>query len=104
MSAMAFNWSASSTLGALVAIGGMKASEEAAGSQQLDPALMVRMLRADEAAMMMQGRADRGDKTLLDALGPSVDALEANVMEPARSESLVWRGMIHARGRSSRAV
>ena len=80
-SGMAFNSAASSTIGALFAIGAMRAGKEAKGSYHLDPSLLMRMVRAAEAGIMERGQAQRGDKTLLDALGPSADALESAVNE-----------------------
>jgi dihydroxyacetone kinase-like protein len=80
-SGMAFNRAASSTIGALFAIGAMRAGKEARDAYQLDLPLLARMVRAAEAGIMERGQAHRGDKTLLDALGPSADALDAAVNE-----------------------
>jgi dihydroxyacetone kinase len=80
-SGMAFNRAASSTIGALFAIGAMRAGKEARDAYHLDPPLLARVVRAAEAGIMERGQAQRGDKTLLDALGPSADALEAAVNE-----------------------
>ena len=78
---MAFNGSAPSTIGALFAIGSMRAGKEAKGHQELDLTLLARMVRAAETAIMEKGKAQRGDKTLLDSLGPAADALDAAVVE-----------------------
>lgn len=75
-SGMAFNSAAPSTMGALLAIGAMRAGKEAKGVQEIDLPLLARMTRAAEAGIKERGKAERGDKTLLDALGPSADALE----------------------------
>ncbi len=75
-SAMAFNSTAPSTLGALFAIGGMRAGKEARDAEAVNLSLLARMVRAAETGIMEKGKAQRGDKTLLDALGPAADALE----------------------------
>ena len=80
-SGMAFNGAAPSTMGALLAIGAMRAGKEAKGAQELDAALLARMTRAAELGIKEKGKAERGDKTMLDALGPSADALEAAVAQ-----------------------
>jgi phosphoenolpyruvate---glycerone phosphotransferase subunit DhaL len=74
-SGMAFNTAAPSTMGALLAIGAMRAGKEAKGAQQLDLPLLARMARAAEQGIVEKGGAQRGDKTLLDALGPAADTL-----------------------------
>ncbi|MGE5618279.1 MAG: dihydroxyacetone kinase subunit L [Sphingomonadaceae bacterium] len=74
---MAFNGAAPSTMGALLAIGAMRAGKEGRGAQELDVALLARMARAAETGIKEKGQAERGDKTLLDALGPSADSLES---------------------------
>ena len=78
-SGTAFNTAASSTFGALFAIGAMRAGKEAKGAEQLDASLLARMVRAAEVGIKEKGKAERGDRTLLDSLGPSADALEVAV-------------------------
>lgn len=75
-SGMAFNTAAPSTMGALMAIGAMRAGKEAKGTPRLDLPILARMTRAAEQGIMEKGGAQRGDKTLLDALGPAADTLE----------------------------
>lgn len=113
-SGMAFNTAAPSTFGALFAIGAMRAGKEARGAMELDAALLARMARAAEAGIQEKGKAVRGDKTLLDALGPAADALEAAVAEgrslgesvgaavaAARAGAVSTRGMTAKSGRSA---
>jgi phosphoenolpyruvate---glycerone phosphotransferase subunit DhaL len=76
-SGMVFNNAASSTFGALFAIGAMRAGREARAAEEVDLGLLARMVRAAEAGIKEKGKAERGDRTLLDALGPSGDALAA---------------------------
>ncbi len=80
-SGMAFNGAAPSTMGALLAIAAMRAGKEAKGVEELSPALLVGMVRAAQAGIVEKGRAQPGDKTMLDALGPSIQALEKGLAQ-----------------------
>jgi dihydroxyacetone kinase-like protein len=51
----------------------------AAGAGPLDPAGVAAALRAGYDGVVARGKAAPGDKTLLDALGPACDALDAAV-------------------------
>jgi len=57
-----------------------------AGEQELTPDLVIEMLRAAIAGIMARGGASLGDKTLLDALAPVTDSLEASFKDPATLE------------------
>jgi dihydroxyacetone kinase phosphoprotein-dependent L subunit len=57
-----------------------------AGEQDLTPDLVIEMLRAAIAGIMARGGASLGDKTLLDALSPATDSLEASFKDPATAE------------------
>ena len=57
-----------------------------AGEQELTPDLVIEMLRAAIAGIMARGGASLGDKTLLDALAPATDSLEASFKDPATFE------------------
>ncbi|MHB8993109.1 MAG: DAK2 domain-containing protein [Chloroflexota bacterium] len=78
---MAFNGAGPSTLGALLAIAAMRAGKEARGTQELTPTMLVSMLCAAQAGIVEKGKAQPGDKTMLDALGPSINALERELAE-----------------------
>lgn len=54
-----------------------------AADRELSPALVIEMLRAAIAGIMARGGAALGDKTLLDALAPVTDSLEASFADPA---------------------
>jgi dihydroxyacetone kinase-like protein len=74
---MMFNSSAASTFGALVATAAMRAGKAAQNAgDEWDLAALAAMARAAEQGVSERGKAVRGQKTLLDALGPAVDALE----------------------------
>ena len=66
-----------SSFAALVATGLLAASQSVIGSRSLTNADAVTMARQAIAAISKRGKAEVGDKTLLDALVPSVAALEA---------------------------
>ncbi len=57
-----------------------------AGEQDLTPDLVIQMLRAAMEGIMARGGASLGDKTLLDALSPATDSLEASFKDPATVE------------------
>jgi phosphoenolpyruvate---glycerone phosphotransferase subunit DhaL len=96
-SGMAFNGAAPSTLGALTAIAAMRAGREAKGVEELSPSLLVKMLRGAQAAILEKGKAQLGDKTLLDALVPSIDALEAGLAEGKPLQEAAGDGVRAAR-------
>lgn len=74
---MAFNRAAPSTMGTLLATGLMSAGKEVRGLAELDGPALARMLHAAGQGMMERGKAQPGDKTILDALLPAVDAFAA---------------------------
>jgi dihydroxyacetone kinase-like protein len=57
-----------------------------AGDQELTPDLVIAMLRAAIEGVMARGGASLGDKTLLDALSPATDSLEASFKDPATAQ------------------
>jgi dihydroxyacetone kinase-like protein len=76
---MAYNAAGASTFGALVATGAMRAAKYAKdqGLEAWDLPAIIAGLRAAAAGIEQRGKAQRGDKTLLDALWPAIEALEA---------------------------
>lgn len=69
---------ASSTFGTLVSLG-LLAAARSSPPQDAEPVTgaVARYAAAAEAAIAQRGKVGRGDKSLLDALGPAVDALAA---------------------------
>lgn len=61
----------------------LRAGITAGDRQELTPADVIAMLRASIAGIMQRGESSLGDKTLLDALVPAVDSLEASFADPA---------------------
>jgi dihydroxyacetone kinase-like protein len=76
---MSFNAAGASTFGALVASGAMRAAKLAKdeGLQAWDLPALAAGLRAAAGGIEQRGKAQRGEKTLLDALWPAIEALEA---------------------------
>ena len=92
----------------------LRAGAAAGAADRLSPDQVVAMLRAAISGIMARGKSDVGDKTLLDALVPAVDAAEAAVLEggtaasalraaasTARERAEATRSMIAKRGRAA---
>jgi phosphoenolpyruvate---glycerone phosphotransferase subunit DhaL len=61
----------------------LRAGVTAGDKAELAPEDVIAILRASIAGIMQRGGASLGDKTLLDALVPAVDSLEASFADPA---------------------
>jgi phosphoenolpyruvate---glycerone phosphotransferase subunit DhaL len=61
----------------------LRAGVTAGDKVELTPEDVVAMLRAAIAGIMARGGASLGEKTLLDALVPATDSLEASIKDPA---------------------
>ena len=92
----------------------LRAGAKAGTAQELTADQVIEMLRASVEGIKARGKSDVGDKTLLDALVPAVDALEEQVRsgEPAtaalkaaalvaREQAEATRGMLAKRGRAA---
>jgi dihydroxyacetone kinase phosphoprotein-dependent L subunit len=92
----------------------LRAGATAGAVDELEPAQVVAMLRAAIAGIKARGKSDVGDKTLLDALVPAVDTIEAQIAEghdaattlaaaaaTARERAEATRPMQAMRGRAS---
>lgn len=92
----------------------LRASTAIRGKEQLSGADVVAMLRAATDGIKARGNSDVGDKTLLDALVPATDALEAEIAAGtdvagilttmatvAREQADATTSMIAKRGRAS---
>lgn len=55
----------------------LKASAAVAGAESLDAAAVVALLTAARDGIVLRGKAETGDKTMVDAWSPAVDAAEA---------------------------
>jgi len=76
-SGLAFNGAAASTSGALFATACMRAGREVKGKEEIGVADLANMLEAAFAGIQERGKAQVGDKTVLDALAPTAQALRA---------------------------
>jgi phosphoenolpyruvate---glycerone phosphotransferase subunit DhaL len=76
-SGLAFNGTAASTIGALLATACMRAGREVKGKHAIGLADVARMLEAAQLGIQERGKAQVGDKTVLDALAPTAAALKA---------------------------
>jgi len=76
-SGLTFNGTAASTIGALLATACMRAGREAKGKHEIGLADLARMLEAAQVGIQERGKAQLSDKTVLDALAPTVAALKA---------------------------
>lgn len=61
----------------------LRAGATAGDKEDIAPEDVIEMLRAAMAGIMARGGASLGDKTLLDALSPATDSLEASIADPA---------------------
>ena len=61
----------------------LRAGVTAGDNTELTGEDVIAMLRASIAGIKQRGDSDLGDKTLLDALVPAVDSLEASLADPA---------------------
>jgi dihydroxyacetone kinase-like protein len=73
---MDFNNKAGSTIGALLGVALIQAGKLALGWQEVDLSSLSMMAKAASEAIKQRGKAQLGDKTLLDSLIPAVEALE----------------------------
>lgn len=90
--ARAFAKANPSTMSALTAAGLLAAARELGEDETLDRRAAVRLLDTAAAAIAARGGAEPGDKTILDAVQPSLEALHA--APPGSREAL--RAMIDA--------
>jgi len=89
---MKINSAAPSSLGSLIAIALMQAGKEVKSETEIDAQKVASMLRSAVAKMMEKGKANLGDKTIIDALHPAVDAFKTKV-EKGESLSAAVKAM-----------
>ncbi|TFD48813.1 dihydroxyacetone kinase subunit L [Cryobacterium frigoriphilum] len=75
----------------------LRAAAAVKDKEQLTGADVVAMLRAAIEGIKMRGKADLGDKTLLDALVPATDALEAELIAGTDAQRALERAAVVAR-------
>ena len=77
-SAISVNRAAPSTMGTLLSCAIMELGKEFKGSEEITCEQLVKVPAIIVDAIMKRGKANRGDKTILDALIPLADALQAS--------------------------
>ena len=80
----------SSTMGTLIATALMRAGKDAKGLSELTPQLLGVMLKSAATGMQERGKANLGDKTVLDAIFPAADAFNSALLA---NESLKDAGL-----------
>ena len=89
--AMTISSSIGGTSGPIWGTAFLRASTSVRGVDDLDGPAVVGMLRAAAQGIMARGKAELGEKTLLDALVPATDALESALVDTSDSSVLVER-------------
>jgi dihydroxyacetone kinase-like protein len=100
------------TSGPIWGTGFLRAGAALSGAPQPDGEAVIAALRASIEGIKQRGNTDLGDKTLLDALVPAVDELEASLSEgsgvaleraavKARESADATKDMLAQRGRAS---
>lgn len=88
------------TSGPIWGTGFLRAGAVATGKTELTGEDVVAMLRASIEGIKQRGSSDIGDKTLLDALQPAVDELEAAINEGEPSSACLQRAAVVARAQA----
>jgi dihydroxyacetone kinase len=86
---MATNKAAPSTLGTLTATALMRAGKVAKGKTEIGPDDVVEMFNAAVEGVQQRGKANLGDKTIVDAMHPAAEAFEEAI---ASGQSLAVAG------------
>ncbi len=89
---LTFNGAAASTIGALFASACLRAGREVKGRQEIGLPEVAQMLEAALLGIQERGKAQVGDKTVLDALGPAV----ATAREAVRAGAALTDGLQQA--------
>ena len=75
----------------------LRAGVTAGTATKLEPAQIVAMLRASIAGIKARGQSDVGDKTLLDALVPTVDTIEEQIGQGHDTPTIMRAAAVTAR-------
>lgn len=93
---MQFNEAAGSTIGILMFSAMREAGKACAGKEQIGLADLAAMLDGAIKAIMKRGKADVGQKTILDSLVPALRAIEEGLVKAGADEKAVIRKAIDA--------
>lgn len=83
-----FSTAAASSFGALLGTAFMKGGMTLKGKSEASASDVVESMRAALAALIERGKANVGDKTMLDALSPAIDAMSAYLTDHRGDASL----------------
>ncbi len=72
---MAMNNAAPSTMGTLMATGFMRGGKALKGVEEISAGSLADFFQAFEEGLKERGKSDRGEKTIIDVIGPVADAL-----------------------------
>lgn len=95
-SGLTFNGTAASTIGALLATACLRAGREVKGKQEIGVADLAAMSEAACAGIQERGKAQVGDKTVLDAMIPAATALRAAATAGAGIEAALQAALAAA--------
>ena len=95
-SGLAFNGTAASTIGALLATACLRAGKEVKGKTAIGLADLAAMSEAAYAGIQERGKAQLGDKTVLDALSPAAAALRAAAEAGTSIEAVIAQALAAA--------
>lgn len=84
----AFSTAAASSFGALLGTAFMQGGMALKGQTEASASDIVMAMRAALTALIERGKANVGDKTMLDALSPAIDAMDALLAEQQGDASL----------------
>lgn len=101
---MAINRVASSTMGTLLATALLRAGKAAQGCSTLDTARIAQMLTAADLGIQERGKAQPGDKTLVDALHPAAEAFAEALAQGEARAAAAARMVDAARQGRDRAI
>jgi dihydroxyacetone kinase len=91
----AVNQAASSSLGTLMATALMRAGKEANGRSSIDPETLARMLTSADSGIQERGKAQPGDKTVVDSLHPAAVTF-AKYLDEGQSLGISVKAMLDA--------
>jgi dihydroxyacetone kinase-like protein len=81
----------------------IKAAEDSAGRESLDVAAFASILRSGVEALKARGKAQPGDKTMIDALEPAIRALENGAGEDG-TQCEIFRSTVRAAERGMKST
>jgi dihydroxyacetone kinase-like protein len=91
-----FNGTAASTIGALIATAGLRAGREVKGCTEMGLPELARLVAAALAGIQERGKAQVGDKTVLDMLAPLAASLRESAAAGIPLDQALGRSLLAA--------